>query len=235
MGRLLDLADSDYRSSRDPGREPHRHRGMVAAIIVLALLLAITAAYTGWSIGARVSSGQGLLPRWGAQDGTDGSDGSGGSNGQDGSDGSNGLGGAAGPSGPPGPAGSPGATGAPGAAGSPGPPGAPGASLGLGEGVTAIGTCDRNVGIALNSTFDFAARTFWLSNFTLTRVSSACDGLRLDITLYDAGGRVLGATEQPVTLLSGGLPEFFVTVLSAQFDRRIDSMDVALATIEISP
>ena len=104
-----------------------------------------------------------------------------------------------------------------------------------GEGVATIGTCDRSVGLSLTSTFDFPKRTFWLSTFALTRVSSACDGLRLDITLYAANGSILGSTTDPVVLNAGGLPEFFVTILPSQFDRPIHSMDVALATIEIAP
>lgn len=241
MNRLIEFADGRYRSSDDGEQRRHRHRGLTAAIIILAILLGFTATYTGWTIGARLTSGQGLLPAGsGRGGGGSGSDGTNGSNGSSGTDGSNGTDGVPGPSGPPGapgspgPAGSPGSPGPEGSPGAPGSPGPAGALVGLGQGVTTIGTCDRSVGILLTSSFDFPARTFWLSTLTITRVSSACDGLRLTIVLYDADGRVLGRTAAPVVLNAGDLPEFFVTVLPGQFDRRIHSMDVALATLEIA-
>lgn len=139
-----------------------------------------------------------------------------------------------GPRGPRGAAGVPGSVGPTGQPGSPGPAGSGGGAIALGQGVVSIGACDPEVGLRLTSVYDFDRNTFWLATLSLLRVARSCEGMRLSLGLYSDSGRLLATTSSPVLLRSGGLPEFFVTVLSSQLSARVDARAVRRVTIEIA-
>lgn len=217
MSRLIDLADDGY-ASGEPPVGPHRHRGTSAAVIGLAILIALLAMLTGWTLARKVTTLR--IGPW-TISGAVGT----------------GAEGPRGPAGPAGPTGAPGDTGAAGPSGAAGSPGAPGEDGSLttfpfGQGTVAVGACDTSVRLGLSSTYDFAQQTFWLRDLTLSRIADACDGLGLTLILADARGTELARTGVPIVLEIGG--DGSVTISAVRFDARVRSREIAFVALEIA-
>lgn len=172
--------------------EKNNSKNLVLLLLFVLILFLFGNQYFGWIIPKNVNQTTSLP----GPQGQPGAPGVAGPQGEPGAPGSKGATGAKGQKGDPGSAGAQGAIGPSGSTGATGPAGSGTSGTGSGTGTIALGTCDDNINVTMNSKYvpysATAANNWVLDYLTISSIdSTACNGKSVTVLLLKQDATVL--------------------------------------------
>lgn len=202
---LISTLNPDLTEESVKQKEKHNSKNSILLLMFILILFLFANQYFGW-IGPRINNSTSFTP------GPQGEPGIPGQPGLTGPQGEPGEKGVAGPKGEKGEAGAPGTTGATGSTGptgATGPAGSGPSGSGSGTGSVALGTCDSDITVSLNSKYvpysATPANNWVLDYLTISNIdATACNGKRVTVLLLKQDASVL-LTSNVLTISSNSL------------------------------